>query len=469
MGKSPKLSRNSVVTLEIEKLAYGGAGLARVDGYVVFVKHAVPGDVVRVRVVKSKQSHAEAVVEELERPSPDRVEPPCELFGTCGGCVWQQYDYARQIEWKRLQIDEAIAHIAKNHDSYELAPIIASPELFHYRNKMEFSFGLDDAGQVVLGFHYPGRWDRILEVRKCWLHPAPFDELLRILQDWAREYKLTTYDQRTHEGFLRFAIVRHSATTGRIMLILITHEGDLPDREGLARRIQQAVPEVCGIMWGVSTRMADIAYVGEERWRWGTPELTETVNGLTFKLAPQSFFQVNTAGAELLYARTVEMAGFEPGDRVLDAYCGTGTIALHCARRLAELDGDGRVIGVELIREAIWNARENARANGIRNATFIAAPMREGLQLARRAAGRAFTHVIIDPPRGGMDKRSMNGLVQLGAPTFIYVSCNPATLGRDLVTLSEAGYRVEQVQPIDLFPHTYHVETIVRLRRVAEG
>ncbi len=452
-------AKNATVTVEIEDLAYGGLGVGKLDGFVVFVDKALPGELVSARIIKRKQNHAQAVIEKIERPSPFRIQnPPCPLFGSCGGCAWQNFSYDQQIIWKQKQVIDTIAHIGRQRD-FEVPPIIGSPEIWRYRNKMEYSFGTDADGKTILGFHSPGRFDRIFEVPACHIQPEPFDIMLREIQAFVREQGLEAYDPRVHRRFLRHAVMRHSATTGESILVIITHQGELPHKEMLAERLAASVPGFKGMLWGLYTGMSDIARIERELWRWGTPELSETVNGLTFQISPQSFFQTNTHAAALLYQRVIEMAQIEPGQRVLDAFCGAGSIALHAAKAGAH------VVGVELVREAIWDARENARRNQIEGPVFIAAPIDQGLALARQAAGGQFARVIIDPPRGGMDKRSRRWLIELGAPVFVYVSCNPATLARDLLAFEEAGYRIEAVQAVDLFPHTHHIETIVRLRK----
>ena len=453
-----KMQKNSLVSVEIDDLAYGGLGVGRLDGFVVFVKHGLPGDRLQVRILKKKQNHAQARIERIERPSPDRIaEPPCPVFGLCGGCTWQNLPYEVQLRWKQKQVADTIEHLGGQSD-FEVRPIIPSPEPWRYRNKMEFSFGQDEQGETILGFHRPGRFDRILAIDACLLQPPPLDAILRELTAHARRLRLSGYDPRRHEGFLRHAVLRHSATRDESVLVLITNEGELPEKEALAERLRAAAPGFKGMIWAIHTGVADVARVERERWRWGDLTLNEQLNDLDFELSPQSFFQTNTAGARALYENVVELADLGPRDRVLDAYCGAGAIGLHCARAVE------RVVGVDSVRESIWNARANARRNGIDNAVFLAGAMPGALALARRASVGSFTRVIIDPPRGGMDKRSLQGLIKLRAPLFIYVSCNPSTLARDLATLAEAGYAIETVQPIDLFPQTYHVEAIVRLR-----
>jgi len=453
------MEKNGIVSVEIDDLAYGGLGVGRVEGMVVFVEKALPGERVAVRILKKKSNHAQGIIHEIERPSPWRIEhPPCPLFGTCGGCTWQNFPYDQQLIWKEKQVAATLKHLG-GQENFTLLPIIGSPKTWRYRNKMEYTFGTNGVGEVILGFHYPGHYDRTFEVPACLIQPEPFDAMLGILTDYARAQELSAYDPRTHKGFLRHAVMRHSFTTGESILILLTDQGDLPAHKDLAERLGREVAGFKGMLWGTNSGVADVARIERERWRWGEPELIETVNGLTFTLSPQSFFQTNTPGAELLYAKATEMAELGPKDCVLDAYCGAGTIGMHCARQA------GRVVGIEAVKEAIWDARANAARNRIDNTTFICAPLAHGLDLAEHATGRgAFTRVIIDPPRGGMDKRSLAGLLALRAPLFLYISCNPATLARDLQTICETGYKVDAVQPVDMFPHTYHVETLVRLR-----
>lgn len=449
--------KQSVHTLDIESLAYGGAGVAKPEGFVVFVPGTVPGDRVRARIIRKKKNHAEARLEALERPSPERIEAPCPIFDTCGGCSWQNLSYEDQLIWKQRQVEDTLRHLGGLTELPELQPILPSPRIWNYRNKMEFSFGIGPKNETILGFHLPGRYDRIFEVPACLIHPEPFDALLSELTAFVREHKLEAHDQRQHRGLLRHAIMRHSRLTDGVVLVLVTYKGELPDPAGLVQRLREACPQLQGFAWGINPGLADVATVDTVKYEWGNLKLEEELNGLRFGISPLSFFQTNPTAAEVLYRTAVEMADLGPGDRVLDAYCGTGSIALHCAREA------GHVVGVEISLDAIRDARINARQNGIDNATFIAAPMRDGLKLAGEAAGGSFTRVIIDPPRGGMDKRSLAGLIELRAPVFVYVSCNPATLSRDLQTLVEAGYRIDAVRPVDMFPHTYHIEVVVRL------
>lgn len=450
--------KNDVVTLDIEDLAYGGMGVGRIGTFVVFVDKALPSERVRARVVKKKSNHAQAVLESIERASPHRIEqPPCPHYGICGGCTLEHLTYDQQLAWKQKQVGDTIRHIG-GLEGVEIRPILRSPKIWRYRNKMEFSFGADRDGQPILGFHVPRRFDRIFEVRQCCLQPQAFDQMLAVLTEYARTHGLRAYDKKSHAGFLRHAVMRHSHTTGECILALVTTRGDLPEPEGLARMLSERVDGFKGMIQAIHQGVADVARLNEVHWRWGEPELMETVNGLSFRISPASFFQTNTLGAEVLYQQAIELAELSETNVVLDAYCGTGSIGLQCAGHVRH------VVGVESVLDAVWNARENAARNGVRNTTFVAAPLKEGLRLGLQGAGGHFDRVVIDPPRGGMDKKSLAGLIGLEAPVFIYVSCNPATLSRDLQALCGARYEIKAVQPVDMFPHTYHIETVLKLR-----
>jgi len=452
-----QIQKHSELDLRIEDLAYGGQGLGRIDGYVIFAGGTVPGDLARVRIVKRKKSHAEAELVRIVEPSPDRVEPVCPLFGQCGGCSGQNMSYALQLRHKQRQAESVFEHLGKVKPE-RILPIIGSPLEYRYRNKMDFTFGTNDEGQPIIGFHRPKQFSHILEVRRCYLQPEPVDRLLEAMRTWVRAKGLTSYNPFTHKGFLRHLIIRHSVDSGGIVAVLLTGRGQLPDAEELVSVLREACPELQAFVWGLNEGWADIARQDREEWHWGEPLLIEKLSGLKFRVSPMSFFQVNTRAAELLYGAVRDFLGEEAASmRLLDAYCGTGTIGLFCADRARE------IVGIELIRDAIWDARLNARENGIENCLFLAGSMRDRLPLAAETG--PFGRVIMDPPRGGMDKRSLKGLLELQAPVLIYVSCNPATLARDVVTICEAGYRVSVMQPVDLFPQTFHIETVVRFDR----
>ncbi len=445
------------IEVRIDSLAYGGRGVGRLNGLTVFVDRTVPGERVRARVVKRKKSYAESELIEILEPSPRRQNPPCPVFGECGGCTWQHLSYADQLEAKRRIVRESIEHIGGLQD-VEVREIVPSPRPFHYRNKMEFSFGTDEEGVVILGFHRPGRWQEILEVRQCWLHPEDFDAVLRETTAWARELGLTAHDPRTHQGYLRHLVIRGSEATRGIVALLLTGEARDPGVSALRERLKSACPHLQGFVWGVNEGLSDVARIERTLHTWGNPNLVDRIGDLEFQISPESFFQTNSLGAKMLYDAALEALQLDGTQTLLDAYCGTGTVGLYCARQCRE------VWGIEIVREAVWDARANAERNGIGNAWFLAGDIKRTLPTLLDAVPGRFSRVVVDPPRAGMEKKALAQLLGLQAPILVYVSCNPTTLGRDLQAIHEAGYRIESVVPVDMFPQTYHIEAVARCR-----
>lgn len=452
------LQRNQIVEVTIDRLAYGGAGVGRHGGMAVFVHGAAPGDRVRARITKRRDRHAEAEIAEILTPSPLRQPSPCPLFGDCGGCKWLHLPYGAQAEAKRTIVEETFAHLGKiPHGPIE--PMGHSPGLFRYRNKMDMTFGRDPQGQTIVGFHRAGRFDETIDVPVCLLQPESFDRLAGAVREWARRERLEPYDPRTHRGFLRSLILREGRNTGESLAVLITAEGDLPGRDRLVKALRAACGGLRGFVWGLNTGKADVAAIDRIAWVWGETNIRERLGDQIFSIAPMAFFQTNTAATEILYRLTAEALELTGHEVLLDAFCGTGTIGLHCAPRCRH------VYGLELHTPAVLAARQNAVANGLANCTFLAGDVRETLRLIREVSAEGIDRVVVDPPRGGMHQRALQQLIAIGAPVFVYVSCNPTTLARDLQQLHESGYAIERAWPLDMFPHTYHVETVVKLRR----
>lgn len=460
-----EIRKGALADLRVESLAFGGRGIARVEGMVIFVEGALPGDLVRARVGKRKAQYAEARTVEVLEPSPDRRPAPCPVFGVCGGCRWQDFDYARQLETKRQHVADALTHIARQ-QQVEVRPIIPSPSPWRYRNKMEYSFGPGPDGGVDVGLHAAGRFEQIVDVPGCMIQPealdralAGFREMLNREAAAAPPGRFAPYDPKSHKGFLRHLVFRHSHTTGEWLAALLTASGPWPGAEDFASAVTRRFPECRGFIWGLNDGLSDVARMEQQRLQVGPGAITEQLGSKRFRVSTFSFFQTNTAAAEVLYDTVRDFAELTGRETVLDAYCGTGSIGIYVS------DLAARVIGIELVRDAVWDARFNARENEADNCTFFAGDMREVLPSIPRTTGARFDRVIVDPPRGGMEKRALRQLIDIGAPVMVYVSCNPATLARDIVQLAEAGYRVEAVQPVDMFPHTWHVEAVLKLRK----
>lgn len=463
-SRQAPLVKGQSIELEVEGLAVGGRGVGRVDDFVVFVEGALPQERVRAIVTRVKSSYGEARLEEVLRPSPERIEAPCPLFGRCGGCKIQHLTYEEQLRQKAALVAQVFEHLAGLAVT-EVRPILPSPRIWRYRNKMELAFGNTASGELAIGFHQPGDFRHVLDVPECLLQPESFDAIV----DWLRRElesmrraapdRLVPYDPVRHTGFFRHLVLRHSHATDEVLVAILTHEGSWPELEPMARRFMEAFPNCRGLTWGIHRGVSDVARMEEKRFELGRGWIEERLGERVYRISTFSFFQTNSLGAELLYEVVRDFAELTGRERVLDAYCGTGSIGIFLADRAAQ------VVGIELVREAVWDARHNARFNGLNHCTFLAGEMRDVLATLSSTVGAHFDRIVVDPPRGGMDKRSLKQLLALGAPLLIYVSCNPTTLARDAVVLAEAGYQAEVAQPVDLFPHTAHIECVVRFRK----
>jgi 23S rRNA (uracil1939-C5)-methyltransferase len=441
--------------LHVDSLAYGGNGVARTNGFVVFVRRGLPGDTVRARVTKVKRGFAEAVAEQVLEPSRDRVAAPCPHFGVCGGCRFQDYAYERQLESKHAQVRDALTRLAKIPDPPLEAIVPAVAEL-GYRNKLEYSFTHTGAGPA-LGFHRAGRWDEVLEIRECLLTTDVGNAIRTAVQTWAREEGLEAYDQGTQTGYLRHLVVREGRNTGQALVLLVTAPGERFDADYLIETVTR-IPEVRSIHWAVNDTPAEVTNL-PTRLLWGSEWIEEEILGLRYRVRPNAFLQTNTAMAEQLYALARDAAGLTGTENVYDLYCGTGTIGLALAA------GAGSVWGVEISEESVACAIENAQVNGITNASFFAGNVSQSLEELRERAGQPDV-VVVDPPRAGLAGKALRRTGALEAGRLVYVSCNPTTLAGDLAVLrDEYGYRLVRCTPVDMFPHTPHIESVSLLER----
>jgi 23S rRNA (uracil1939-C5)-methyltransferase len=436
--------------LRIDSLAYGGNGVARLNGFVVFVRRGLPGDTVRARVTKVKRSHAEAIAVEVLESGADRVAAPCVHYPACGGCRFQDLAYERQLEAKAGQVADAMARIG-GFAQLELEPAVPAESIFHYRNKLEYSFTETPEG-VGLGLHRAGRWDEVLDIEKCWLTTDVGNAIRNAVRDWARAEGLTVYDQATHEGYLRHLIVREGLNTGQALAVLVTAPGRLDGEERLGETLQR-FPEVRSIYHAVNDRPAEVTNV-PGKLLWGEDAIEEEILGLRFRVRPNAFLQTNTAMAEVLYALAREYAGLTGEETVFDLYCGTGTIALSMAREALT------VWGVEVSEESVACAIENAELNGVTNTAFFAGEVGDSIEELHERAGKPDV-VVVDPPRAGLSAKALRRIARLEPARIVYVSCNPTTLaGNAKELVGEHGYRLERARPVDMFPHTPHIETV---------
>jgi 23S rRNA (uracil1939-C5)-methyltransferase len=412
---------------------------------------------VRARITKVQRRHAEAVTTAVIEPGPVRVDHPCRHYPTCGGCRFQDLAYDAQLAAKHAWVGDSLTRIAGIAEP-PLEAIVGADEVFHYRNKMEYSFAQADEGPI-LGLHVAGRWDTVLEIEECWLTSELGNRIRNTVRDWAREERLPGFDQGTGEGYLRHLVVREGVNTGEALVQLVTHKGERFDRERLIE-VLTAIPEVRSIHWSINDTPAEVTNLPTELL-WGEEAIEEELGGLRFRLRPNAFLQTNTRMAERLYELAREAAGLGGGETVYDLYCGIGTIGLSLAADALT------VWGVEISEESVACAIENAELNGIGNAAFFAGNVGQVLQELRDRAGDPDV-VLVDPPRAGLAGKALKRLGELAAPRIVYVSCNPTTLAGDTKRLvEEYGYALLRTTPVDMFPHTPHIESVSILERTS--
>jgi 23S rRNA (uracil1939-C5)-methyltransferase len=425
--------------LRIDSIAQGGRGVARANGYVVFVSGALPGDRVRARLTKAKRDFAEAQAVELIDPSPDRVPDRCLHDGEpCPGAPWQGLSYRRQLDEKTEQIDEALRRLGKL-DGFELEPAEPAALQWRYRNKLEYSFGEHD-GHLALGFHRRGSWADVIDVENCLLASELNNAVRNQVREWAQREGIPAYDRRQQAGVLRNLVVREGRRTAQVQTRLVTAPASF------AKPPVDLHTVVEGPSGGTD---GPTGVLGEEF-------LAEELAQLQFRVSPTAFFQTNTETAERLYEIAAGYAELSGRERVFDLYCGIGTIGLVLARRA------GEVWGIETVPEAVADAEENARRNEIANARFIAADVRLGVRPLLERAGRPDV-VVVDPPRAGLSKKVVRRVIECGAPRIVYISCNPTTLAPNASQFTDAGYRLRRVRPVDMFPQTPHIECVALL------
>jgi 23S rRNA (uracil1939-C5)-methyltransferase len=450
--------RGEVLSLTIDDLAFGGEGVGRADGYVVFVPGGLPGDRLQVRLVQVRSRFGRGTIEAVLEPSPQRVEAPCPYFGRCGGCRLQHVAYPAQLAFKSKQVADALERLGGLRD-VPLRPIIGAEETFGYRNKMEFTVARA-RGAMVVGLHETERYDSVLDIERCLLQSDRMNGLLAETRAFFAERGLTVYEQDTGEGLLRFLMLREGKHTGELMTNVVTSAPAVSELAPLAQRLQARDAGTTSVVMNVNPKKASVAVGVEEHLLGGRDHIRENVGGLTFRVSANSFFQTNTRQAERLFDLVVESTGLTGTETVLDLYSGTGAISLLLARRARW------VYGVELAQAAVDDAGANATANGITNCTFVSGEVRFVLP-ALIAKGVTAEVVVADPPRAGFHPKALHALITLGARRIVYVSCNPTTLARDLGELVRGGYRLEWVQPVDMFPHTPHIEAVAQLERAA--
>ncbi len=469
MGRPSKpRKRTTYVQQTVVDIEHQGYGVVKPEGTVLFVEDALPGEVIDVLVTRKKRGHGFGVVEQYHERSTVRVEPFCSHFGTCGGCRWQYLPYEKQLEYKEYFVRTIMERIGRV-DDMEFLPILGCEADRRYRNKLDYSFtdsrwltaeeiaeGGENLERRGVGFHVRGRFDRILDVETCYLQPEPSNEIRCAIRDATIERDLSYYNPHRHDGWLRSLVIRTS-TNGEVMVTVVFGNDDHRDvRAGIFDLIESRFPEVVSINYIINTTLNDSLAAHPVHLARGRDYIVERCGDLNLRIHPRSFYQTNARQAERLYAVVAEWAALTGGETVWDLYCGIGSIALFLARSA------GRVWGVETVSEAIDNAWENARENGITNVHFSTGDVKDAFASPPVEAGTPDL-LVVDPPRSGLHPDVVTAVVALGVPRIIYVSCNPATQARDVQMLAER-YRVVRCRPVDMFPQTHHIESVTELR-----
>ncbi len=447
--------RGEILELTIEKLVYPGRSLARHNGRAVFLDYGLPGEGVKAEILRRRKGFLEGRLLEVLTPSADRISARCAHFGTCGGCAYQDFSYESQVREKEKLVIESLQKLG-GFPEPPVEPIIPSSEVFFYRNKMEFSFA-DQNGELVLGLHERGHFEKMFDVQTCYLQSEISNQIVAFCRDHFATSGLPGYNWHTHEGFLRFLVIREGKITGDVMVALVTAEGEA-GLKTWAEALVQKFSQIVSVLHLVNPTKAQVATGEEEIVLWGKPFIKEKIGKFHFYLSAKTFLQTNSRQTEKLYQTALEVCQLSGNEKILDLYCGAGTISLFVSPYARE------GVGVEIVPEAIEMAEKNKKENGVENVRFV---LGEARKIAKqyRLENRTFDRIILDPPRAGLHPKVIRDVLPLGAKKIIYVSCNPTTFARDTKLFAEGGYKLKRVIPVDMYPHTFHVELVGLLEK----
>lgn len=451
------MKKNDLLQIKIEAMGNAGEGIGKIDGYPLFVKDALPGDLAEVRVTKVKKTYAFARLERVLEASPERTEPRCPLHRRCGGCQIQALSYEKQLEYKEQKVREDLIRIGGFADP-PVSPVLGMDEPYHYRNKAQFPFGRDREGRIVTGF-YAGRTHTIVPGTDCAIGVPENKQILELILDFMEKHGIAPYDETTGKGLLRHALIRKGFATGELMVCLVINGRSFPHVEELADRLFE-IPGMTSFSLNVNQKNTNVILGEEVIPVRGQTYITDRIGGVSYQISPLSFYQVNPVQTEKLYRTALEYAGLTGGETVWELYCGIGTISLFLAR------GAGQVYGVEVVPQAVEDARRNADLNGITNVVFYLGKAEEVLPEKYEKDGIRADVIVVDPPRKGCDSACLETMLRMEPERIVYVSCDPATLARDLKILCADGrYELSKVQPVDMFPHTAGIENVAQLFR----
>jgi len=449
------MDKGQIAEITIEDMTEDGAGIGKYEGYPLFVKDTVPGDRVRAVVIKDKGNYGFGKALEILEISPDRVSPLCPISGPCGGCQLQALSYEAQLRFKQNRVISSLTRIG-GQSADKVLPIIGMDKPLRYRNKAEYPVRMSRDGRIVMGF-YAGRTHSVIECGDCAIGQPGDARILTLIKEWMEESGIAPYDEESGRGLIRHVMIRTSHARKEQMVCLVINDKKLPHQKALAAKLDF----VTSLSYSVNTEKNNVIMGREVRLISGIPYIEDEIGGIIYSISPQSFYQVNPVQTEKLYRTALDMAQLSGGETVWDLYCGIGTISLFLAQKAR------KVYGVEIIPAAVKNARENAELNGIPNAEFFVGKAEEVLPAHYAATGERADVIVVDPPRKGCDETLLGTIIDMAPERVVYVSCNPATLARDVRILCEGGYELVKVQPVDMFPQTVHVESCVLLERVS--
>ncbi|SEO05211.1 23S rRNA (uracil1939-C5)-methyltransferase [Amphibacillus marinus] len=450
------IKKNELVTIQFEDMTHEGNGVGKINGYPIFVPNVIPGEIAKVKAIKVKKNFAIGKLIELEHVSPERVDPPCDVYLQCGGCQLQHMSYQLQLEMKQKQVENALKKIG-HIQHVKVEPTIGMEDPWRYRNKVQIPVG-EKAGELITGFYRQKSHDIIEGMDRCIITSEVNDRMVEAVRAIASKLGISAYDEQTHRGILRHIMVRTGENTGQTMIVLVTRTNELPHKKKLIEQLTQNFPSITSIMQSVNQERTNVILGRRTKCLWGKEYIYDTIGEIKFAISAKSFYQVNPTQTKALYDKTLAFANLTGGETVIDAYCGIGTISLFLAERAK------KVYGVEIVPEAIEDAKQNAKLNGIRNTEFVVGQA-EKVMPWWTAQGLKPDVIVVDPPRKGCDEALLQAMLQMKPDRIVYVSCNPSTLARDLQILEDGGYQTQKVQPVDMFPQTAHVETLVKLQR----
>lgn len=452
---APPVQKGSKITVEIDGLGHSGEGVGRIQGFTIFVPGALPGEEVLARIMQVKSSYAKAALLSVVKASADRIAPRCEIYEACGGCQMQHLSYPAQLKAKQQQVSAAVSRIAKL-ENVKVLPTLGAANPWDYRNKMQFPVGLEN-GKRTIGCFASGT-HQVIDTKNCYIQHALNNRIAAEVRRLLQQFNVSVYDEQTGQGVIRHVIGRVGTASGEAMVVLVTATDTLPHSAEIVVQLRRNVPELVSIVQNINPKRTNVIMGDRNKLLWGKEYITDKLGDFSFNISPRSFFQVNTEQARVLYDKAVEYAGLTGRETVIDAYCGTGTIAMFMARQAA------KVYGIEIVEAAIADAKVNARNNGISNVEFICGDAIDVMPKLAKEGIRADV-VVTDPPRAGCAPKVLETFAGMNPDRIVYISCNPASLARDLAVLAEYGYIAREIQPVDMFPQTHHVECVALIER----